>query len=254
MKTDLQMKKTLMLLLTLLFWVLILPSVGFSQDLHVKAILGKEEIVGLFTETQKKQPISAKDTLKPPMRLDVPKGTSAILQESTGDFTLWVREGTQLEYAGSSFEGVQKYVLFKGSVWFDIRRKMQLELVAPLAVVSIRGTEFGVSAGEGYTSVYVLRGSVWVTLQSGKREVLGPGQSLSLSANDPLLEKARTSRVVQIESPTLPSVPAPNPFFGPAPKGHGHDGPSGQNGGHPGGSHPSGGSGGGSGGGGQPPQ
>ena len=79
--------------------------------------------------------------------------------------------------------------LDRGAVYIEARPGARFQILTPVAIASVRGTEFAVDAGADGTSVFVVRGRVRVTKrqQTGATVELGPGEGVDVRSAEPLV-------------------------------------------------------------------
>ena len=165
---------------------LLAPQV-FAENLRVDRILGKAEIMNITTSQARQA--SALEDFHAGEKILLQKTGGLLLRMTRGNSSIFLEGGADFENGGTSESGRLRYILHRGTIWLRIMEKMDLEIRTPLAVVSIRGTEFGVTTGPAFTYVHVIRGEVSVTDNSGRETLLEAGDSLTVSEYETLLKE-----------------------------------------------------------------
>jgi len=157
----------------------------FAENLRVDRILGKAEIMNITTSQARQA--SALEDFHAGEKILLQKTGGLSLRMPRGNSSIFLEGGADFENGGTSESGRLRYILHRGTIWLRIMEKMDLEIRTPLAVVSIRGTEFGVTADSTFTYVHVVRGKVSVTDNAGHETILEAGDSTTVSAYADLL-------------------------------------------------------------------
>lgn len=172
-----------------------------AENLRVDRILGKAEIMNITTSQARQA--SALEDFHAGEKILLQKTGGLSLRMPRGNSSIFLEGGADFENGGTSESGRLRYILHRGTIWLRIMETMDLEIRTPLAVVSIRGTEFGVTADSTFTYVHVVRGKVSVTDNAGHETILEAGDSITVSTFEYFL-----AGLVGAE----PEIVAPLPF------------------------------------------
>lgn len=85
--------------------------------------------------------------------------------------------------------GPRDLTLERGAVYVEARPGARFQILTPVAIAAVRGTEFAVDAGADGTSVFVVEGRVRVTKRRlpGAAVELGPGEGVDVRRSEPLV-------------------------------------------------------------------
>lgn len=116
-------------------------------------------------------------------RIVVPYGKRTFVTLADGS-RVWINSGTEIEFPGT-FAGGERHIRVDGEIYIDVARSARHPFIVhtPKLDVTVHGTCFNLSAyaGEGNSSVVLVRGKVSVRAANGSSVEMKPNEMASLN-------------------------------------------------------------------------
>ncbi|MDR1051658.1 MAG: hypothetical protein LBP95_11420 [Deltaproteobacteria bacterium] len=179
-----------------------------GDGVEVVSVMGRAEILsaGVWREAKKGDQVKSGESLRVDdageatlagrgnvIEVSVKKGATVSFDGLVDvDSRPWRREGPELRTAGgadvpeSGGPGVlaPQFSVPRGQAAVTVVPGQPLRVVAPLVMAAVRGTSFIMTvAADGGSTLNTIEGQVLATSRTGLTQMVGPGQSFSLSAN-----------------------------------------------------------------------